>query len=77
MVIKDVTIKTKSGAPVPPVPVSVPLPLASLWVLGSTRKVQSIDTALYCALHALWNKPVKKYFNHKEYIKYSLMLENK
>ncbi len=50
MVIKDVTIKTKSGAPVPPVPVSVPLPLpsASLWVLGSTRKVQSIDTALHC-----------------------------
>jgi len=32
MVIKDVTIKTKSGAPVPPVPVSVPLPSASLWV---------------------------------------------
>ncbi len=67
MVIKDVTIKTKSGAPVPPVPVSVslplplPLPLASAFrVLGSTRKVQSIDTALYCALHALWNKPVKK-----------------
>jgi len=29
MVIKDVTIKTESGAPVP---VSVPLPSASLWV---------------------------------------------
>ena len=46
MVIKDVTIKTKSGAPVPPVPVSVPLPSA-FRVLGSTRKVQSIDTALH------------------------------